>query len=211
MKVYFNQKHQHDYPKHKEGMMLAWYNQGKVCIVRKRVNHLMQTQNFYIREVNQVVHALWIELSIKRKREIQAYALLYKKRYPSLRKRGNNAYSIFLKICHSLIRLYHLDSFFPNDLTNQLRQLFSSLSIYKLVLKGILRFVRDSYKFNLTLIPAVSSPKLEWNIPVYSEVVAQLPVFLSKVYLITIHNKGSTKPIWIICIVLKFVIDSDIN
>ncbi len=152
MRVYFNQNYQHDYPKRTGGMNLAWYRQGQICIFRKKTPHKMQTQNLYIREINLVVHTLWLDLSLKSKRELQTYVLQYKKRYPSLRKRGNNAYSIFLMICHGLIRKYQLNYLTQNKLTDQLRVMFESLSIYKLVLQGVLRVVKNAYRLNNELL-----------------------------------------------------------
>ncbi len=152
MRVYFNQKIQHDYPKRAGVMNLAWYNKGQICIYRKKVHHEIQAQNLYIREINQVVHGLWQELSLGSKGELQAYAQQYKKRYPSLRKRGNNAYSVFLMICHSLIRKYQLNHLSQTGLTERLKDILESVSIYKLVLQGILKVVIHAYRFNHTLL-----------------------------------------------------------
>jgi len=152
MRVYFDQKRQNDYPKRAGEMNLAWYNQGQICIYRKKTHHEMQAQNIYIRDINQMVHGLWQELSLRSKRDLQAYALQYKKRYPSLRKRGNNAYSVFLMICHSLIRKYQLSQMSQTLMTEQLRQLLTSMSIYKLVMQGILKVVKFAYQFNNILL-----------------------------------------------------------
>jgi hypothetical protein len=152
MRVFFKQNHHHDYPKRAGEMNLAWYNQGKICIYRKKTSHEMQAQNLYIKAMNQVVHDLWKTLSFKSKRELQTYAQLYKKRYPSLRKRGNNAYSIFLMICHSLIRKYQLHQLAPIGLTTQLKQMLAVLSLYKMVLQGVLKVVKYAYRLNNSLL-----------------------------------------------------------
>ncbi|HOD54306.1 MAG TPA: hypothetical protein PKJ08_07255, partial [Candidatus Cloacimonadota bacterium] len=161
MRVYFDQKRQNDYPKRAGEMNLAWYNQGQICIYRKKTHHEMQAQNIYIRDINQMVHGLWQELSLRSKRELQAYALQYKKRYPSLRKRGNNAYSVFLMICHSLIRKYQLNQLSQAVLTEQLKQLLASMSIYKLVLQGILKVVIHAYRFNHALLAGGKQAEIE--------------------------------------------------
>ena len=161
MRVYFNQKRQHDYPKRAGEMSLAWYQKGQICIYRKKVPHEMQAQNLYIREINQVVHGLWQELRLRSKRDLQAYAFQYKKRYPSLRKRGNNAYSIFLMICHSLIRIFQLNQYSQTGLTERLKDILESVSIYKLVLQGILKVVIHAYRFNHALLAGGKQAEIE--------------------------------------------------
>jgi hypothetical protein len=131
---------------------LAWYRQGQVCILRKTVKHEIQEQNLFIKDMNQVIHTLWNELSASVKSELQKYAILYKKRYPSLRKRGNNAYSIFLMICHGLIRKFQLNSLSKIVLTSHLRVILSKMSIHLLVMQGVIKAVKYAYQLKGMLI-----------------------------------------------------------
>ncbi len=152
MRVIFNQRAVHDYPKKSGDMHFAWYCQGKKCICRKKSEPCLQTQNVKIKDVNHIVHSLWQELKQKSKVELQKYALLYKKRYPSLRKRGNNAYSIFLMICHALIRLNKLSPLQKNDLLTIVRNILSGMTIYQMVSEGILKRVKNCHQLRLQLL-----------------------------------------------------------
>ncbi len=152
MKVIFNQTAVHDYPKKAGGMHFAWYCQGKICICRKKSEPCLQTQNVKIKDVNHVVHSLWQELKQKSKVELQKYASLYKKRYPSIRKRGNNAYSIFLMICHALIKVNKLSQIQKDDLLTILRNIISGMTIYQMVSEGILKRVKNCHQLKLQLL-----------------------------------------------------------
>jgi len=157
MRVYFREKYQHDYPKKIGEMNLAWYNKGKICLYRAKTEHQMQTQNFYIKEINSIVHGIWLDLSHQVKKEFQTYANAYKKRYPSLRKRGANSYAMFLMAVHTLIKKYQLHNRSQAELTGQLRNMLSRLSIYQLVLCGALKVVKYAYRMNLKLLSPLKS------------------------------------------------------
>ncbi len=151
MKVNFKQNYQQDYPKRYGDMSLAWYRQGQICVIRQIKEHKRQPQNIYIREINAVVHLIWQNLSIKVKKELQEYACSYKRRYPLLRKRGNNAYSVFLVICHTLIKKYQLSQLTRTEMASQLKVLLSSLSVYQLVLCGVLKLVKMVYQLHQSI------------------------------------------------------------
>ncbi|HOD53516.1 MAG TPA: hypothetical protein PKJ08_03205, partial [Candidatus Cloacimonadota bacterium] len=52
----------------------------------------------------------------------------------------------------SLIRKYQLSQMSQTLMTEQLRQLLTSMSIYKLVMQGILKVVKFAYQFNNILL-----------------------------------------------------------
>jgi len=154
MIVIFNQKHKHDYPKKLGDMSLAWYNHGKCCVSRHKRDYQVQTQNVFIKEMNGIIRKLWNEVSHSAKRDLKKYSLAYKRRYPALRKRGNNTYSIFLMICHSLIKFYHLNTLSSDYLYLKLKNLLSSYTIYQLVQKGLLKPVKNAYQLKKYMIIA---------------------------------------------------------
>jgi len=148
MRVLFKQNIHHDYPKKLEEMSLAWYNQGRICICRKKTEHIIQKQNLYIGQMNIIIRQIWLELPNSYRKDLKEYAAAYKKRYPALRKRGNNAYSSFLMICHGLIKKYALSEEESDFVYHDLKCLLSVSSVLELIRKGLLRPVKYAYRLN---------------------------------------------------------------
>jgi hypothetical protein len=167
MKVILNQKIKHDYPKKINDLNLAWYNQGKCCVSRRKCEHQIQSQNIYIREMNSVIHCLWGEIDGSAKRDLKKYSVAYKLRYPTLRKRGNNTYSVFLMICHALIKYYHLKELSSDYLYLYLKDLLNDYSVYQMIQKGILKPVKNAYQLKKYIIKTyhvIKSIKISSNL-----------------------------------------------
>jgi len=147
MRVFFKKK-VHDYPKQAGDCYLAWYNQGKNCILKKKPVFVCKAQHIKIQVINQISVKLWTEQGHKFKRDMAEYARQYKLTYPGLRKRGVSAYSIFLKITHALIKRFSLAFLEESLLTDTLRVLLKGLSVYKCVLIKLLNKVPGIYRFN---------------------------------------------------------------
>jgi len=112
------------------------------------------------------------------KRDLQKYANQYKKRYPSLRKRGNNAYSIFLMICHSIIRKFSLNSLSYLKLEQTISDILSLSSIHSLILQGIIRAVKNAYQLNQTIIKKEISNQNITILVNHSETIIQKPTYI---------------------------------
>jgi len=178
MIIKFNKTVKHDYPKKIQDTHLAWYRNGKICIIRKYNDYTLQMQNLYIKEMNQIIHRLWSELSMSSKRDLQKYANQYKKRYPSLRKRGNNAYSIFLMICHSIIRKFSLNSLSYLKLEQTISDILSLSSIHSLILQGIISCKECAYQLNQTIIKKEISNQNITILVNHSETIIQKPTYI---------------------------------
>ncbi len=151
MKVFFK-KPTHDFPKKAGELNLAWYNHGKVCIVRKLKEYHLQTQNIKIQEINTITKKLWENLSCSFKKDLALYAKAYKKRYPGLRKRGISSYSIMLQIVHALIKRFLLQQSNRVLLYDILSDIVGHLSVYKAVKLRLLRKVLGVYHLNHTAL-----------------------------------------------------------
>jgi len=147
MRVYFRKK-AHDYPKRAGDCYLAWYNQGKICILKKKPVFVCQKQHLMIQAINQISLKLWPEQSQKFKKDMAEYAKRYKVTYPGLRKRGISAYSIFLKIIHGLIKRFSLHEIGESHLNHTLKAMLMGLSVYKCILSNLLKRVNRMYCLN---------------------------------------------------------------
>ncbi len=147
MRVFFKKK-VHDYPKMSGDYYLAWYNQGKICILKKKPVFVCKAQHVKIKTVNRISQRLWAELSHKFKNDMALYARQYKITYPGLRKRGISAYSIFLKITHGLIRRFSLEALSESLLTDTLKDLLYGLSVHRCVQIKLLNRVPGVYQLN---------------------------------------------------------------
>jgi len=147
MKVFWNKK-VHDFPKRSGDACLAWYNQGQVCILRKRPIFNWKAQHLKIKEINLICLTLWSEQSDGFKRDMKKYAKLFKTTYPGLRKRGVSAYSIFLILIHALIKRFSLNDISSDLLRSVLRKLLDSLSVFKAIQIRLLKRVPNAYRLN---------------------------------------------------------------
>jgi len=147
MKVIFKHK-EHDYPKKTGDINLAWYACGSVCVVRRKTERSLQKQNLSIIQINAICKLIWEDLNPLFKKDLALYALKYKKKYPSLRKRGISSYAVFLMIIHALIKRFSL------QIENQLlcvailKRLLERLSVKKAVQLRLLKPVMKYYQFN---------------------------------------------------------------
>ncbi len=151
MKVFFKNKRT-DYPKKLGDCQLAWYQQGQICIMRKKTIPAFQKQNMNIIQVNRVTRSIWTQLSDLFKRDLSIYALRYKLSWPSLRKRGVSAYSIMLMITHALIRRFGLDTAQTENCSLLLIKMLEKYNIVQLIALKILKPVPKAYQLNQPLI-----------------------------------------------------------
>jgi len=151
MKVYF-QHHQHDYPKQAGDIRLAWYQGGRVCVMRNyHKNHQIQKQNIQISRINAVCKALWENILPAFKKDISLYATLYKRTYPGLRKRGISSYSVMLMLVHALIRRFQLSNRDSEHLVNVIESMLQGRSLYDLIQMKLLKSVPGAYRLNYCL------------------------------------------------------------
>jgi len=147
MRVYFNKK-VHDYPKRAGDCYLAWYNQGNICILKKKPLFVCQSQHLKIQTINQISLKLWAEQSQRFKKDMAEYAKRYKKKYPGLRKRGISAYSAFLMVVHALIRRFHIQYENHENAINIMSTLIKTLSVKKAIRLRLIKPVSDAYQLN---------------------------------------------------------------
>ncbi len=147
MRVYFSDRVK-DFPKKAGDLHLAWYQNGRICISRVLKNHHMQPQNFNIIQVNQITRAVWDRLSEPFKKDLAEYAKRYKTEYPSLRKRGVSAYSVFLMVIHGLIRRFSIKTADTEKCVVLFEQFLLKMSVLKLIEIRIFKSVRKNYQLN---------------------------------------------------------------
>jgi hypothetical protein len=147
MRIYFSEKPK-DLPKKWGDLHLAWYQNGRVCISRVLKAHQMQSQNFNIIQVNQITRAVWDRLCNPFKKDLTEYAKRYKTEYPSLRKRGISAYSVFLMVIHGLIRRFSIMTTDAKKCISLFEQLLQNISVFKLIRIKILKPVSMGYRLN---------------------------------------------------------------
>jgi len=147
MKVIMKDK-QHDFPKKIGDLNLAWYQQGRICVSRKKNPRSLQKQNMSIIQINQITKALWESLHPHFKKDLAFYALQYKKDYPGLRKRGISSYAVFLIIVHALIKRFSIAYENQDDCLAILQKLISPLSVKKAVEIRLLKPVMGYYQLN---------------------------------------------------------------
>ncbi|HPM01097.1 MAG: hypothetical protein KA886_11105 [Candidatus Cloacimonetes bacterium] len=147
MKVFFS-KIMKDYPKKAGDMHLAWYNQGQICVSRKKSQPKIQKQNIQIHIINHICKSIWEKLLPACKREMATYANLYKKTYPGLRKRGISCYSVLLMITHSLIKHFAFHTESLEGCTEFFLQWISAHSIYQMIQMKMIKRVRYAYRLN---------------------------------------------------------------
>ena len=148
MKVYF-QHHHHDFPKQTGDIRLAWYQEGRVCVMRNyRQTHQLQTQNLQISRINAVCKALWENILPAFKKDLSQYASAYKKTYPGLRKRGISSYSVMLMLVHALIRRFQLSDRDTEHLVNIIESMLQGRSLYDLIQMRLLKSVPGAYQLN---------------------------------------------------------------
>ncbi len=148
MRVFFSEKVK-DFPKKAGDLHLAWYQNGNICISRVLKQHKIQTQNFNIIQVNQITRAVWEGLSSSFKRDMAEYARLYKRDYPTLRKRGVSAYSVFLMVIHGIIKRFTLVTDNIDKCISLFEKLLHKMSVLKLIRIRILRPVSMCHRLNL--------------------------------------------------------------
>jgi len=147
MRIYFSEKPK-DLPKKWGDLNLAWYQNGNVCISRKKIEHKTQLQNINIIKINQICKRLWNTLDPQFKRDMGRYAVQYKKEYPALRKRGVSAYSVFLIVIYGLIRRFYLRTEELEKCISMFEQLLQNISVFKLIRIKILKPVTRGYRLN---------------------------------------------------------------
>jgi len=127
---------------------LAWYAGGQVCITRKRIERSLQKQNLSIIQINTISRMVWAELAIPFKKDLAKYALLYKKEYPGLRKRGISSYTVFLMITHALIRRFSLKTEDSVQCADLIKILLQNMTVKKAVELRLLKRVNQYYLLN---------------------------------------------------------------
>ncbi len=187
MKVFFNQK-KHDYPKKINDVNLAWYQQGRICIMRNLRPHIMQEQNNKIKIVNKVSRQLWDVISKSFKKDLALYALAYKKTYPGLRKRGISSYGIMLMLVHGLIKRFSLQSLSEVSLYETVLKLISHLTVYKSVKLNLLRKLVSIHSLNHTAIDVSDSN----TIPFQDDMTDNIQTVNVSVVKILFHAKRLT-------------------
>ncbi|MBP7564328.1 MAG: hypothetical protein KA886_11130 [Candidatus Cloacimonetes bacterium] len=147
MKIHFSEK-KTDYPKKCGDFQLAWYNQGQICISRKKQHPKIQKQNIHIKIMNRICKNVWFNLMPAQKREMSLYAVLFKKTWPGLRKRGISSYSVLLMIVYRLIHRYQFNTENQEACSSLLLQWISRHSLYQMIQIKILKKVNDAYLLN---------------------------------------------------------------
>ncbi len=147
MRVNFKNNH-HDYPKHINDTHFAWYNQGKICILRRLKAYQLQTQNYKIIEINRITHTIWQDLSHEFKLDLALYAQKYKQKYPGLRKRGISSYAVFLMITHALIKRFGIERINQSLCIEKIKVLLINLTVYDAVRIRLLKPVYKAYQLN---------------------------------------------------------------
>jgi hypothetical protein len=147
MRIYFSEMPK-DLPKKWGDLNLAWYQNGKICISRVLKDHQIQAQNFNIIQVNQITRAVWDRLCNPFKKDLAEYAKCYKTEYPTLRKRGISAYSVFLMVMHGLIKRFSIMTTDAEKCIVIFDQLLLKMSVLKLIRIKILKAVRKNYRLN---------------------------------------------------------------
>lgn len=169
MKVFFKKK-KHDYPKRAGDLALAWYAGGNVCIVRKKVKRELQKQNLSIIQINAISRMVWDGLTPPYKKDLAQYALLYKKEYPGLRKRGISSYAVFLMITHALIRRFSFNIENTVLCAELLKRLLADMSVKKAVELKILKRVSMYYQLNQNSLYHLKQEKCKKN---HTEMILQ--------------------------------------
>jgi len=77
------------------------------------------------------------------------YARLYKRDYPTLRKRGVSAYSVFLMVIHGIIKRFTLVTDNIDKCISLFEKLLHKMSVLKLIRIRILRPVSMCHRLNL--------------------------------------------------------------
>jgi len=147
MRIYFSEKPK-DLPKKWGDLNLAWYQNGNVCISRKKIEHKTQLQNINIVKINQICKTRWDSLDTHFKNDLVKYASQYKKEYPALRKRGVSAYSVFLIVIHGLLRRFSIRIEESDKCISIFERLLQNISVFKLIRIKILKPVTMSYRLN---------------------------------------------------------------
>jgi len=150
MKVYFKQK-KHDFPKKLEGMSLSWYNQGRICIAKRKACPELQKQNINLIKINRVSKSIWTILSPGLKKDMAKYSQKYREKYPVLRKRGISSYSAFLMIIHALVKRFYLQGETETALQRKLMALTEKLTVYACVCLHLLKKVDGAYRLNKSI------------------------------------------------------------
>ncbi|HOD54555.1 MAG TPA: hypothetical protein PKJ08_08525 [Candidatus Cloacimonadota bacterium] len=147
MKIHFSEK-KTDYPKKCGDLQLAWYNHGQICISRKKQQPKIQKQNIHIKTMNRICKNVWSNLLPAQKRDMSLYAVLFKKTWPGLRKRGISSYSVLLMIVFHLIHRYQFNTGNQEACSLQLLHWISRHSLYQMIQIKILKKVDDAYLLN---------------------------------------------------------------
>jgi len=147
MKVYFA-KNSHDYPKKHGDVRLSWYQNGNICILKRKAQPTLQVQNIRLKLVNSVCKEIWKNLSLSFKKDLYRYSIEYRKVSFVLRKRGISAYSVLLMIVNALIKRFCLNTESYELLLLQVNSLMHHMTIYLFVKKRLIKAVKNAYRLN---------------------------------------------------------------